>query len=73
MQPDDDFLPIFRAPAALGLGLRSPNGVYGRARRDRDFPTIWKIRNRNFVRRSDLDAYRAKLARCGLIKKEMKK
>jgi hypothetical protein len=72
MQPDDDFLPIFRNPAALGLGLRSASGVYGRARRDRDFPPIWKIHNRNFIRRADLDVYRATLARRALMKETMK-
>lgn len=62
MQLDNDFIPIFRKPEALGLGLRSANGVYRRAKCDADFPAIWKIRNRNYVRRCDLVAYRAKLA-----------
>lgn len=62
MNDPDEMIPIFRNPLALGLGLKSANSIYRRAKRDRDFPPIIFHKGKNYLRRGDIDAYRAKLA-----------
>jgi hypothetical protein len=61
-------IPIGRHPERLEIGVRSVNGVYGRAKTDRDFPPIWKIHCKNYVMLSELIVYREKLEQRKLAK-----
>jgi hypothetical protein len=56
-------IPIAKRPERLGLGLRSVNGVYGRAKSDPAFPPIYFFRGKNHVMAGPLAVYREVLAR----------
>jgi hypothetical protein len=55
-------IPIARRPEVLGLGLKSVNGIYHRAKNDRAFPPIIFHRGKNYVMLSELETYHGVLA-----------
>jgi hypothetical protein len=62
MSNPNEMIPIARRPERLGIGVRSVNGLYARAKRDPAFPPIWKFKGRNHVMAADLERYRQVLA-----------
>ena len=63
----DEFIPIHREPERLGFGLKSPSGVYRRAKADPAFPPIWLIKGKNYILANDAAAYSAKRAQRALV------
>ena len=59
----NEMIPIARRPERLGLGLRSVNSIYRRAKNDPAFPPIIFHRGKNYVQAGPLKAYREVLAR----------
>jgi hypothetical protein len=58
----NQMLQIGRHPERLGLGLKSVNGVYHRAKSDPSFPPIIFHRGKNYVQAGPLAIYREVLA-----------